>query len=284
MPLRLSTRKPIGEAIARAMGREFDIAIAALEVPTDAGAAVLEARKRLKKIRALRRLVREFPAQEDAADRQLRNILRRLSSARDADARLDALRDLGHQFPTIITDEIAARVIVALGPERQRVDVRVPELVKRSLRQIQKLREPLLADARRMRQAHHATSQLLDDYLKAREATTLLTRESHALDFHAWRQRVKRHAYHLQLFEGTRARLKRTAQLKRLEEWLGQEHDLVVLRSALLGQRREAADLRATALVLGAAILLQTSLRRRAVALGRKLFAEPPPRFHGLEG
>ncbi len=284
MPLRLSTRKPIGEAIARAVGKEFDIAIAALAAPTDAGAAVLEARKRLKKIRALRRLVREFPAQEDPTDHRLRDILRRLSSARDADARLDALRHLGRHYPTLITDKVAAEVIVALGPERQRVDVRVPHLVKRSLRQIQKLREPLLADARQMRQPQHAVSQLLDDYLKAQEATTLLTRESPALDFHAWRQRVKRHAYHLQLFEGTRARLKRTAQLKRLEDWLGQEHDLVVLRGALLARRRDRMDPRATALVLGASILLQTSLRRRAVALGRTLFADPPPRFHGLDG
>jgi hypothetical protein len=98
--------------------------------------------------------------------------------------------------------------------------------------------------------------------------------------FHTWRRRVKDHLYQMRLLEGltvhTHVRMRR---LKQLDTWLGDDHNLVVLRATLLEAPARFGDERMTAVVLGCVAKYQTTLRRRALRYGRQLFASTPSAF-----
>src|SRR5262245_49917569 len=95
MPYRLKRKEPIADGIRRIADEQFDAAesdLRAFRSPE----VVHSARKRLKMLRAVLRLVR--PALEDATfDREnvtLRDIGRSLSRQRDADVFVEVMRDL----------------------------------------------------------------------------------------------------------------------------------------------------------------------------------------------
>jgi hypothetical protein len=98
--------------------------------------------------------------------------------------------------------------------------------------------------------------------------------------FHAWRRRLKDHWYQVRLLEGLSQAARRRAQaLKRLETWLGDDHNLVLLRGTILDRPESFGDEKTTAVVLGCAAKYQASLRRRAVKAGERAFARKPRAF-----
>jgi hypothetical protein len=98
--------------------------------------------------------------------------------------------------------------------------------------------------------------------------------------FHTWRRRVKDHWYHMRLLEALTGRAQvRTRRLKQLETWLGDDHNLVMLRATILEAPARFGDERMTAVVLGCAAKYETTLRRRALKSGRQLFASTPSAF-----
>ena len=104
--------------------------------------------------------------------------------------------------------------------------------------------------------------------------------DSDATQFHAWRRRVKDHAYHVRLFESLHPTPRaRARNLKRLETWLGDDHNLALLRAAILGVPDTFGEARTTALVLGCIVKAQASLRQKALTLGRRLFGRKPAQF-----
>jgi hypothetical protein len=70
--------------------------------------------------------------------------------------------------------------------------------------------------------------------------------------FHTWRRRVKDHWYHVRLLEGLNGKAAmRVRNLKRLETWLGDDHNLVLLRATILKRPTRFGDEKGTAVVLG---------------------------------
>jgi hypothetical protein len=98
--------------------------------------------------------------------------------------------------------------------------------------------------------------------------------------FHTWRRRVKDHWYHVRLLEGLNGKAAiRVRNLKRLETWLGDDHNLVLLRATILKRPTRFGDEQGTAVVLGCLDKYQSSLRRRALKLGERVFAQEPRVF-----
>jgi hypothetical protein len=60
--------------------------------------------------------------------------------------------------------------------------------------------------------------------------------------------------------------------LKRLETWLGDDHDLVLLRATILDAPRRFGTDQSTAQVLGSIARYQATLRGRALGLGERMF------------
>jgi hypothetical protein len=97
--------------------------------------------------------------------------------------------------------------------------------------------------------------------------------------FHQWRKRVKTLWYHLRLLSRRAPGFRRhAAQLERLADLLGREHNLQVLhtyvsRRRLVPGRQELASLTALA------EQRQQRLRRTALLAGGRVFAETPEKF-----
>jgi hypothetical protein len=66
------------------------------------------------------------------------------------------------------------------------------------------------------------------------------------------------------------------SRLAELENLLGIEHNLVVLRSTLLAVEQHVADSRTTALLFGCITKYQAWLRQRTLRLGHRMFNAPP--------
>src|SRR5438270_8288086 len=81
MPYRLKKKEPAAEGVKRIAAEQIDHASGQLAQDGDPEKAIHEARKSVKKTRALLRL-----AEYDAEDKRLRNIGRALSEIRDAAA------------------------------------------------------------------------------------------------------------------------------------------------------------------------------------------------------
>jgi CHAD domain-containing protein len=244
---------------------------------------VHEARKSVKKVRALVRLLELADAKAIGRDaRRLRAAGRVLSRRRDADAVLATLDRVRSHFPKHLPEHVAARIRRELiqtradiaretGNKRRVVRAaRALETVRKSIRtwDVPKL-DPL-----------DLTNLLEKSYRAARKAMFKARKTTHAPDVHRWRKRVKTLWYQLRLLEGQAPKLRTVLQrFDRLETVLGEHHDLVVLESMLATDRRRrgAADARRQLAPLSRR--LQATLRRRALNQGRRLLERKPKAF-----
>ena len=75
---------------------------------------------------------------------------------------------------------------------------------------------------------------------------------------------------------------RRIARLEELQDLLGEDHDLEVLRETIAGTPERFGKARMTAITIGCIDKSQRSLRMRALKIGRRLFRHKPRKFYGL--
>jgi CHAD domain-containing protein len=94
--------------------------------------------------------------------------------------------------------------------------------------------------------------------------------------FHDWRKRVKDYWYVSRLLRRCWPELmeNRVAELKRLSDLLGDDHDLAVMRSLLVHEQANLGD--TTSLLSGLLRQRQQELRAVAGPLGMRLYATAP--------
>ena len=246
--------------------------------------AVHEARKLLKKARAGLRLVRDASSRR-AFRRQnlgLRDAARSLSEVRDAKVLIAAL------------DGLQGR----LGPRERRMMGRLRDrLVANQMRSRQRLLghkdslKPVLealASARtrikkqRLRDEGWSTLETgvrrvyrsgRDAFAAARERPTIVT-------LHEWRKQVKYLWHQLQILEPIRPRWLRSRgnQAHQLSDYLGEDHDLAMLRQRV----RTASGGGPKAVVENISLRIdrkRAGLQDRAMQLGALIYEDPPRRF-----
>jgi CHAD domain-containing protein len=260
-PLAAEVRRVAQEQIHEALG-EIDRADRDLEY------AVHQARKRCKKLRALLRLSRsELGKDRYHLEQQwYRDTARELSGLRDAQQQHNTLGALA-------PDADAAALLPEPDPAQ------VPDRDPRAV---------LEACARRFREGR---ARLMDwpltgagfstalrpgfqrSYAQGRKRLKAASREPTAEALHHWRKAVKYYLYQLKLLRGAWPALLRVHyhQVKRLGEYLGDHQDLQVLSRQL--QSRGAPG---TETLLARLEKRQQKLRRRALRLGRRIYAERP--------
>jgi CHAD domain-containing protein len=258
MSYALSFSEPVAQAVD-AVRRE-QLAAAAEEVRAR---DVHEARKRLKKTRALLRLARPAikPKAFRAHNRALRDAGRAMSGARDAEVMVETVDDLAERFPRQ----------AKFAAVRRRLATRVDEAPPGA--ELPSAPWPLDGLT-----PEHLPQALKRTYARGRDAFKLADRDPTAEHLHAWRKRVKDLWYQERLLEETwpgvlKAQAK---EAKKLSKILGEDHDLAVL-SALL---REDAKLAALSGDLQELIAERRAvLLARARGLGRRVYAERPKHF-----
>jgi CHAD domain-containing protein len=277
--VRACAREQLAGAVRRLEGAERD--------PVT---AVHEARKHLKKTRALLRLAR--PALGTRAYRAenaaLRDAALALSLARDADVRVQTVEKLAEhgvgRLPADVFDALrdALAVEAARGLDGDGGAVRTLAPVIEQLRAAE-----LRVDAWPLDGADWDTlvAGSARAYARGRTAFAIARRTPEAELLHAWRKRAKDLWYHQRLLAPAWPAVLEVhaEQAHTLSELLGDDHDLAVLSERLatdedaapLDPRVDAQRAELRALVADRS----AQLRDAATQLGRRVYAEPPKAF-----
>jgi CHAD domain-containing protein len=286
MAYRLQPGESVREGLRRIAREELSSAAGGLRQATarTRDDAIHEARKSVKKVRAILRLMRgELGDTYAIENRRLRDVARRLSVYRDGTVMIETLDQLGEHHK----DDRSTRALAAMRRgllENQRRQRRSPRMIGA----MHRAGEALLAAAvrvdrwRLVMDGPVALAPGMETaYRRGRAAMAAARRHAKPEHCHAWRKRVKDHWYHLRLLESrwnaaTRARER---SLKELETWLGEHHNLEVLSARLAAEasaERKPKDAELCRDLIGE---LQRDLRRKALALGQRLYREPPALF-----
>jgi len=276
-------------AVLRAHVRAAIDALAAADRPSDR--AVHEARKRLKRARASLRLLRPLVGDETyrRENLTLRDAARPLSQVRDAAVMEEALAAMLQGTPA------AASLVSLQEAFRERgEEVRRIGLDRMSVRRMVEAMEG--ADARialwqidELRGPARVCDALQRLYRKGRKALARAHSRGSPEALHEARKQVKYLELALEPFrpqveEGNgEDRISRIVdRAEAIEEHLGDDHDLWVLRAQMAGLL-DAAPAEAER-IIAAIAARQKELREKALAQGRALYRKKPRRFRaGLE-
>jgi CHAD domain-containing protein len=278
----------VRDEIVRVMSEQVAKGVDALDdADDDPTTAIHECRRRCKKVRGAIRLVRPSIDGEgyDLVNRLARDAARPLAAYRDAAAMAQSFERL--------TDRLAdhASVPDAVGAVAGVLDARRATAERRS--------DELADDVTRSR----ALLVELDDAIGTLELTAdgwsalgpglakTYRRGRSAMDaaidgptgvrFHEWRKRAKYTRYHLDLLAPSAPLLLEPFEttFHDLTDALGDAHDLVVLGTWLRSDEATEQiddDLRPVRIVVDGT---RTELERRAIDIGRRVYAESPERF-----
>jgi CHAD domain-containing protein len=276
--------KPISTEIRRIVVKQLELATSELKSIGDPESieAIHEARRRVKKIRAVIRLVRPVLSRTcRAADKRLRNVNRMLAPVADGHEIVETLNHLGQKYGSGLGKHTLALIRSGLIDREERTNRQV-----KADRVLQTAAGALRAECKTVskwqlkRDGFGAIGPGLEEsFRRAQRAMTLASAQPTAAHYHSWRRHVKDHWFQVRLLEGLCGNQLTSYQfhLEALDGLLGEFHNLALLREVLVTDvyvsRRE------TARCLRAVVKYQRELRRHAHALGTRLYADKPRRF-----
>jgi CHAD domain-containing protein len=284
MGFRLKNDAAIATEIRRLVLRQLEIAIDELRAVGDPASddAVHDARRRVKKIRALIRLVQ--PALDKAyraVDRDLHEVSRMLAPVADGQGVIETLNQLAHRYRKVLPRRAVASIREGLRDRGARTDREasasgILQLAANTLRNERKRvrRWTIHGDG-----FQAIAPGLEESYRRARQAMIQAWSKPRPAHYHSWRRYVKDHWFHVRLIEGRCGNhlLAYQRRLEALDGVLGEYHNLILLRDVLVSDgylnRRE------TARCLRVVSRYQRSLRRHAELLGVRMYADKPRRY-----
>jgi CHAD domain-containing protein len=240
------------------------------------------ARKAIKKARSALRLLRPVLDDDDyrRQNAALRDAGQCLSPLRDARILLDTVHALADAEPALAphSAEIARlgrSVEASLSTARARLAP--PEARQRCTGLIEAVRGPLGRQTLAEANAEATQVGLAKIYRKARKAFAQARAVNTAENLHEWRKQTK----HLRAAADALRPLARHGLGEKtaedISDWLGDDHDLAVLRDLVRDGEQVTAD--AARVLLGRIEARRAKLQRKAFAAGEKLFAKKPKRF-----
>ena len=249
--------------------------------------AVHEARKCFKKIRAALRLVRpSLKAVYSEENAWFRDVARRLSRLRDAEALLETIDALREAFAGEMGDALWPPIQEALTARRRRIakeEVDLDERVAAVAAELREARGRVAALSLSDKEFDALAGGLRKTYARGRDAMVTAAEDPAAENFHEWRKRAKYHRYHMDMMQNVWPKEldARRKSMHDLTDYLGDNHDLDVLRQTLLAEPDLAPVERDRQTLLGLIGRRQEDLQAGAHALGRRLYAEKPKAFVG---
>lgn len=247
---------------------------------------VHDARKNCKRVRAAYRLIRDeigdgFYRQENI---RFRDTARLLAGARDSWVMIQALDKLAAAHEDRLRPQACEGIRQALTDQY--------ETTLAQERENQTLLPGILVDLERARVKIEDNPLAIEDfsvfrsgirrvYSRGRRAMDRAYTELEAGIFHEWRKQVKYLWHTLEILEGLwpNVLFQVAAELHTLSEYLGEDHDLAVLRSTAMGL--PASFITEQELLFLVQLIDQERLRLEGLArpLGERLYFEPPNDF-----
>jgi CHAD domain-containing protein len=280
MAYRFKKDEAFSHAIERVFAEEITGAVGQLVRSKNREQAIHEARKSLKKIRGLVSLVEpQLGSAYKMEDRFFCDAGRLLADLRDGAVIVQVFDHVAAQHPELPT---AARTVIRHGLERS-ASMTSPE--KEVSSQVVRL---LNAASLRVRvwplqdlPWQSLVASMESAYRRSRRALKHAQKLETSESLHNFRKKVKQHWYHLRLFEnfGYAGLQKRLADLDHLSTELGNQHNLIVLRSRLTADLETSHDRQQIRDVLSWLDEESDILRKHALEAGQRLFAEKPIAF-----
>jgi CHAD domain-containing protein len=248
--------------------------------------SVHTARKRLKEVRALLRLLREGLGKKEfrRENKALRDAAHPLSEVRDAAAIVEALQSLQERYCGTVDKDTFKAVLRALRRRRTAIRQRIlhdGKALTRSSIAVEKVRDRVGQWYLRGGAWQVLESGLERAYKQANQAMLEASRSATDENLHEWRKRAKDIRYQLELLEPLCPEVMKAsaAQAETLTDLLGDDHDLAVLRSLLDGELKESVPLESAETLKGLIDARRGDIQHSAATLSEKLFAESPAQF-----
>lgn len=286
MPYRIKPGHPFTEEV-RAIARELlEAAISALdEKPHGPHEAIHKARKKFKRVRALYRLVarseRDFRTVENA---RLRDTARSLAAVRDATALIETLGFLAETAATHSEKQAIALARTTLEERRDRIAAAETDLPAKIEATIEQCRQAIAAvekltfNGTSTKTAKRLAKAWAKGLERGRDALAGCHETADAEVFHELRKAGQAYWMNLSLLRKIWPSAMRAKRLeaKALVDALGREHDISVLIALLDEEPGLIVGGEAQAYLLGAIIREQQKIRRDALELADRVFADEP--------
>jgi CHAD domain-containing protein len=284
MAFRLKLREPLPDGLKRVFCEQIDSALRLCQNPAkQRGVTVHEVRKHLKKLRAAMRLATGAVGKDchRCENRSVREIGRLISDLRDAQVRLQTFTELRDRKAKKSQEPLFPRTEELLLLECESFSAAFAGWQRQAIPQLENVKARLVAwplDALNWKEICNAVCKI---YRRGQRALVKTIDDPEPENFHAWRKRVKDVWYELRILQPLNQTVleEMAHDAEVLGELLGSEHDLNFLRARL---EKESGD-EALAHELAQLQKLITKrckrLRRDALELGRRFYAEPSKAF-----
>jgi CHAD domain-containing protein len=245
-----------------------------------------EARKALKKARAVLRLVRPALGHSlwQQANRALRDAARPLSAIRDAKVLTDVVQKLTPKSKNDPLRQTLTSIQARLQENASRVrrDVLDSENTLEAVSQQLKGLEPDIKKWCHVPDKWNSLGKgLRQSYERASRAFTTAAAKPTAENLHEWRKHVKCLQHQLELLRPLSQKRPKalTDKTRKLGELLGDDHDLAVLSQRLTSEPQEYGNSTNLAGILSLIARRQADLRHEALMLGQGFFEPRPTEF-----
>lgn len=288
MAYRLKEREAVSTEIKRIIGEEIDKAIKELtvDIKKDRDEAIHNVRKRLKKIRAAIRLVREDLNKKAYRKENtcFRDAGRQLSSVRDAEVLLETLDKLEKHYQEYVDPEAFRDLEQLLTKHYQETSDRVfgEDAVVEVVTNIKDAKERVnkwsLNDDWSV-----LGSGLKRVYQQGYEDCRTISAQPTVENLHEWRKQVKYLWHHLNIISPVWSSLLEQwiEQCKQLADYLGEDHDLAVLAKFISDRQKELANNKEIAVLTSLIDRRREQLQQSAMWLGKRIYTEKPKAFVG---
>jgi len=286
MAYHLKSGEPVPEAMRRVVEEEIAWAIDQLSGKGDANrdVAIHEARKSIKKIRGVLRLMRpEIDPVFAFENVRFRNLGRRLSVFRDAGAVIETFDALILKYQPELRKRRLLSVRRGLVMRKQQSEIvdGVQLVMAGAIRTLRAARRrvpqwPLVHDG-----FAAVAPGLESTFRRGQKAFQLCRKDPTPENYHEWRKRVKDHWYHIRLLENLWTDMMQAYErtLKELETWLGEDHNLVVLREKVLSEPGYYGGRNNLKWFREFVAEYQHELRANSLSLAARIYQEKPRQF-----
>ncbi|MCL6706511.1 CHAD domain-containing protein [Pseudomonas sp. R2.Fl] len=286
MPYRIRPGHPFTEEVRAVAREQLEAAMKALaEQPHGPHEAIHDARKKFKRVRALYRLVargeREFRTGENV---RLRDTARSLSTVRDATALVETLDFLAENAATESEEQAIVLARTTLEERRDRIATAETDLSAKIEATIGECREAIVAveeltfDDAPAKTAKRLAKAWAKGLQRGRDALAGCHETADAEVFHELRKAGQAYWMNLSLLRNIWPSAMRAKRLeaKALVDALGHEHDISILIALLDDEPGLIEGGEKLAYLLGAIIREQQEIRRDALELADRVFADEP--------
>lgn len=295
----LGADEPLSVGLRRLSLDEFDRAIGGLTQGSDLDQAVHEARKSMKRLRALLRLIRDTLGEDvyRAENERLRDAGRLIGPVRDSAVLVAEVSGIRQRYSShlrrttmegiesrLIERHAAIKQALADDPARLR-DVVVALRSARARYRVWPIEGDDAAGARGRTPVEHSfdvlRSGLERTYRRGRKEMRRARDHPTGHNFHQWRKRVKYLRHQMELLQPLWPEMigGYVSVLTDLGELLGEEHDLSELLRLIASEPGLCDDAVERSLLTALAQHRRSEVQTAALMIGRRVYAERPGQF-----